>query len=119
MQLSPYTAPVQGREIAFLEHLGLEVVGDAALGIDTNDEMARLTPEQLADWALGHRDAAADGYFLSCTALRTAELIAPLEAGFGRPVVTSNQVMVWHALRSAGWAGRARCWGRLMGRGGA
>ena len=112
--LSPYIAPVHRREIAFLEHLGLEIVGEAALGIDTNDAMARLSPGELEEWTLAQRDDRADGYFLSCTALRTAELIAPLERQLGRPVLTSNQVMVWHALRVAGLGEGDPVWGQLM-----
>lgn len=112
--LSPYIAPVHQREIAFLGHLGLDVVGEAALGIDTNDAMARLSPEQLEEWAITHRNSQADGYFLSCTALRTAELIAPLEQRLGRPVLTSNQVMVWRALRDAGLSDGNSVWGQLM-----
>lgn len=112
--LSPYIASVHQREITFVEQLGLSVVRDAFLDIDTNDEMARLSPEALRDWVLNHRDAQADGYFLSCTALRTAELIAPLEAELGHPVLTSNQVMVWHALRSAGMSQPIPGWGELL-----
>jgi maleate isomerase len=112
--LSPYIASVHQREIAFLEHLGLEVVGEAALGIDTNDAMARLAPERLEAWAIGQRNSQADGYFLSCTALRTAGLIAPLERQLGRPVLTSNQVMVWHVLRDAGSDFADAAWGQLF-----
>jgi maleate cis-trans isomerase len=111
--LSPYIEAVHRREISFLEHLGLRVVGEASLGINTNDEMARLPPDTLRDWALQHRNPNADAYFLSCTALRSAELIMELEQQLGRPVVTSNQVMVWHSLRQAGMTG-AECWGSLM-----
>jgi maleate cis-trans isomerase len=113
--LTPYIEPVHRREIAFVERLGLALVREAALGVDTNEEMARLTPEALSDWALAHRDDRADGYFLSCTALRTAELIVPLERALGRPVVTSNQVMVWYAMREAGLQLPSGAWGRLMG----
>jgi maleate cis-trans isomerase len=112
--LSPYVAPVHQREIAYLQYLGLEVVGEAALGIDTNDAMARLSPTQLEKWAITQLNNRADGYFLSCTALRTAELIAPLEQRLGRPVLTSNQVMVWHALRDAGLSDGDTAWGQLM-----
>ncbi|SEQ28486.1 maleate isomerase [Faunimonas pinastri] len=111
--LTPYIEAVHRREIAFLEHLGLHVAGEASLGIDTNDEMARLSPDTLADWVLKHRHPDADAYFLSCTALRSAELIASLEDRLGRPVLTSNQVMVWHALREAGIKAADR-WGQLM-----
>ena len=112
--LSPYIASVHQREIAYIEHLGLEVVGEASLGIDTNDAMARLSPDHLKDWALGQRNSQADGYFLSCTALRSAEVIALLEQEFNRPVVTSNQAMVWYALRETGGDSDSAEWGRLM-----
>ena len=73
-----------------------------------------VSVDTLLDWALSHRHDQADGYFLSCTALRTAELIAPLEHRLGRPVITSNQVMVWHALQSAGLRSAGNGWGALM-----
>jgi maleate isomerase len=113
--LSPYVAAVHQREIDFVRGLGVDVVSDAALGVDTNAEMGRLTPEALAAWVLEHRDAQAEGYFVSCTAIRTAELIAPLEASLGRPVITSNQAMVWHALRQGGVDAAPVGFGRLMG----
>jgi maleate isomerase len=112
--LTPYIEAVHRREIDFVERLGLAVIKHAALGINTNDEMARLEPNVLEAWALANGDDQADGYFLSCTALRTAELIAPLEERLGRPVITSNQAMVWHALRHAGMPRPVGPWGRLM-----
>lgn len=112
--LSPYIPAVHRREIAFVEGLGVAVTCDAALGVDTNAEMGRLPPEVLAAWVLAHRDPRADGYFVSCTAIRTAELIETLEAALERPVITSNQAMVWHALRRGGIAAAPAGFGRLM-----
>jgi maleate cis-trans isomerase len=43
-----------------------------------------------------------DACFIGCTAIRSAGLIVPLEAEFGIPVITSNQVMLWHALTLLG-----------------
>lgn len=100
--LSPYLPAPHQREIEFLTWHGLDVVADAALGIDSNAEMAALSPDELFEFAVRHRHPDADAYLVSCTALRSAEIIAPLEAELGRPVVTSNQAMVWHALRSGG-----------------
>ena len=110
--LPPYTAPTHRREIAFLEHLDVEVVSDATLDLETNEDMARLPPDALERWVLDHRDDRTDSYFISWTALRTAELIARLE----RPVLTSNQLMVWHALRMSGIECLADPWGQLMRR---
>jgi maleate isomerase len=114
--LSPYTEPTHRREVGFVQDLGIEVVSDATLALEDNEAMARVRPDTLADWAVSHRNPQADGYFLSCTALRTAELIEPLERELGRPVITSNQVMVWHALRSRQAGPANDGFGQLMAR---
>lgn len=116
--LTPYTAPVHRREIAYLAAAGLTVVHDACLGIDSNDAMARVEPASLLAWAGDALRAAPDfdACFLSCTAFRSAPAIAALEAVTGRPVFTSNQAMVWYLLRSAGIADAAPGFGQLFGR---
>ena len=72
--LTPYIAAVHEREIRFLSAAGKSVVGDACLGINTNDMMARLSPEELFEWANGVASTTptADLCFVSCTALRSA-----------------------------------------------
>jgi maleate isomerase len=44
----------------------------------------------------------AEALILSCTNLRTFELVPMLESELGKPVLTSNQVSVWGALFHAG-----------------
>jgi maleate cis-trans isomerase len=112
--LSPYLPDPHRREIEFVASQGVNVIADAALGIDTNLEMATLSPDELYDFVIRNRHADADGYFLSCTALRSLESVAPLEAALGRPVITSNQAMVWHALRRGGVADPVEGFGRLL-----
>ena len=43
-----------------------------------------------------------DAVFLSCTNLRTLNVIPEIEARIGKPVLSSNQVLAWHLLRLAG-----------------
>jgi maleate cis-trans isomerase len=90
------------------------VLQQESLGVDTNAEMARLTPDVLADMARRNRRDDADAYFLSCTAIRSAEIIDSLETLLQRPVITSNQAMVWHALRSCGVGDAVAGFGALM-----
>ena len=52
--------------------------------------------------------------FLSCTNVRTLEVIEPLERELGRPVVTSNQAGLWHALRLVGVDAAIPGYGRLL-----
>ncbi|MFZ2739431.1 MAG: hypothetical protein WAY02_14515 [Burkholderiaceae bacterium] len=100
--LTPYLPEVNARECAFLEHHGFKVLKQVGLGINSNKDMARL-PEQIwLDLAIEHQHPLADAYFISCTAVKSIESIEKIEALLKRPVITSNQVMVWYALRKNG-----------------
>jgi maleate isomerase len=44
----------------------------------------------------------ADAIVVSCTNVPTYDLIAPLEAELGKPIVSANQVTMWAALRAVG-----------------
>jgi maleate isomerase len=98
--LTPYTESVNLREINFLSDHGIEVMAHEGLGLNTNAEMALLPAQVFFDLTLKHACAEADAYFISCTAVKSAEVIERLEVALGRPVITSNQAMVWNALRT-------------------
>jgi maleate isomerase len=112
--LTPYIDEVHAREIAFLEANGCEVGGCANLGINSNADMATLEPEAILDWAMDKVDRRADACLISCTAIKSAPVIGRLEQALGLPVLTSNQSMVWHLLRSNGIEGRAEGYGGLF-----
>ncbi len=48
--------------------------------------------------------APCDGVFVSCTNLRTLDVLALAEERLGIPVISSNQALAWHMLRAAGVA---------------
>jgi maleate isomerase len=112
--LTPYIDEVHAREAAFLEANGFVVKGSANLGINTNSEMAGLSPEKILDWAARYVDRSADACLISCTAIKSAAVIAQLESAAGLPFLTSNQSMAWHLLRSSGIATRVENYGRLF-----
>jgi maleate isomerase len=113
--VTPYIEPVHQREIEFLAQHGLTVTGGNCLGVDTNTAMARIAPDLIATQV---REAAsgssADVCFISCTAIRSAGLIDDLESSLGIPVVTSNQVLAWHAMRTLGIDRSMPGFGRLF-----
>jgi len=115
--LTPYIDDVHRREIEFLQANGIRVVGGAHLGIDTNTEMAKLQPDAILEWASRHVAPEADACLLSCTAIKSAGVIGRLEARCGRPVVTSNQAMMWHLLRSSNIDDPVEGFGRLFSNG--
>ena len=112
--LSPYISEVHEREISFLETNGFAVEGSAYLGVNTNAEMAKMTPDAIAEWASDKINLRADACLISCTAIRSAPIIQLLEHRSGIPVLTSNQCMVWHLLRSNGIDADPGVFGRLF-----
>ena len=112
--LTPYIADVNAREAGFLKDSGFEVLSETGLGLDTNTEMARLAPEVWLDLARRNRTDRADAYLVSCTAVRSAEVIDEMERELGRPVVTSNQAIAWHCLRKAGIQDKVPGFGALL-----
>ncbi len=112
--VTPYIRAVNEREARFFNQSGFEVIAEAGMGIDTNAEMGRLPPQTWVEFARKHRDDRADVYLVSCTAIRSAEVIGEIEAELGRPVLTSNQALLWHCLRSCGIRDGVRGFGTLL-----
>jgi len=111
---TPYIDEVNEKEIRFLESYGLEVVDVVSLGIERNTEIGRVPPERVYRLARSLDTDSADAVFISCTNLRTIEVIDALERDLGKPVYSSNTATLWLALRRLGI--REASWpvGRLL-----
>ena len=48
----------------------------------------------------------AEGLVLSCTNMRTLDVLESLEQDLGKPVVSSNLATMWHTLQLAGLPAR-------------
>lgn len=55
-----------------------------------------------------------DTIIVSCTQMRAAAVIEPLEAETGKNIITSNQALCWQALRLAGYDDSVKGWGKLF-----
>lgn len=87
---------------AFLADAGFDIVADKPACLSGSDESCVTPPSFWAELARGLDAPDAEAYFLSCANIHAIDAIEELEADLGRPVVTSNQVVIWHALRTAG-----------------
>ena len=112
--LCPNRRETHEREVAFFRNSGYEVVRDQCLGVVDPALFETIAPRDFQTLATENRADEADAYFIGCTAVRSAEPIEAIEAELGRPVVTSNQAMVWHALRSSGIDDRVQGYGALL-----
>jgi maleate cis-trans isomerase len=97
--LSPYQS--NDVIIRYLEENGVAVRHDVALKLDGH-AFAGVTPQQWLALAREHDRADADGIFLSCTNTTQIEAIEDIELALGKPVVNSNQAVLWGALKRLG-----------------
>jgi maleate isomerase len=97
----PYTNSVGEKLATFLGEAGIDVVANTGLGFSVS-KAATADYATVADLVLSGDCTEAEAVFVSCTALPTYDLIAPLEKLLGKPVVTANQAGMWGVLRSAG-----------------
>lgn len=97
---TPYDAEVTGRLRSFLAAAGYRVTGCAYLGLGA--DIARADAKTVARLAAAADRPEADAVFLSCTNLRTFDIIADLESQLGKPVLSASQVSLWAALRAGG-----------------
>lgn len=112
---SPYVAALNEDAIDFLGSHNLETVSRFDYPTDLgNYGQGELLPEQILEFALQADSPAAEAIVLSCTDLRAAEIIAALEAQAGKPVVTSNQAMLFAALQTLQTNSTVSGFGRLF-----
>ena len=100
--VTPYMAPLYEREAEYLEARGFTVAGVSGIGVAHGRDMADLDPAEVDTFVRGHVDPATDACFVSCTNLATADWIDRWESALGKPVVTSNQAMLWMLLGLVG-----------------
>ena len=103
---TPYHAELNDHERAFLDGQGFRVIAIDGLGYGANgpDEyrnIARIVPRTVIELARRVDHPEAEALLLSCTDLATLEAIPVLERELGKPVISSNSVTFWLALRSA------------------
>lgn len=96
---TPYSEEVNAVEKKFLEDSGVEVVRIRGLGHTDPNMMPKTTLEQMYQLTRSIMDPSADTIFVSCTGIGVFDGINIMETDFQRPVITSNQVTLWYALR--------------------
>lgn len=97
---TPYDEEITALLGAFLLEAGVEPVGSSHLGLRA--DIWRVPYDTTAALVRAADRPEAQAVCVSCTNLPTYDLIAPLEAELGKPVVTANQVTMWASLRVLG-----------------
>ena len=111
---TPYLDEINANEAAYLKSAGFEVVNIEGLNLERDSDMVRVAPSYLLEFAQSVDRANADALFVSCGALRSLDIVDELERRVNKPVVVSNQAMIWDTWRMAGITDRMGGYGRLF-----
>lgn len=111
-----YNDEVNARLESFLLEHDLEPLVVTGLGIEAVTDVDSVTEDDLLEFAARVRESApeADSLLVSCGGFRTLELIAPLEARTGVPVISSMPHGLWAGARLVGLSGAAPGYGELL-----
>jgi maleate isomerase len=93
---------------------GFAIVHAASAGLPS--EQRAINPGQLFEWVRGHVPAEAKAVYIGGNGLRAVGVIRALEEDLRIPVLTANQVLLWHLLRLAGTYAPVASYGRLFDR---
>ena len=97
--VTPYDEAVGAKLRAYLNEAGVEVAAQNDMGL--TGRIWTVPNEVTAELARRAARGGVDAVLLSCTNLRTYDLIASLEQELGVPVLSANQVTMWAVLAAA------------------
>ena len=112
--LSPYVESVSELLRQRLGEAGIDTPHFGSFNESAEAKVARIDGDSVVQAATAlaqGRDC--DAVFLSCTNLRTLDVIDVIERLLDRPVLSSNQVLAWHLTQLAGLRLKQPQFGRL------
>jgi maleate cis-trans isomerase len=108
---SPYEPWLNQKLRVYLERASFEIVAMKGLATQAH---GTVTVDRVKALALEVLRPETEAIFISCSNLRTLDIIEAVERESGKPVVTSNQAALWGTLRRIGDRGVVRGAGRLF-----
>ena len=109
---TPYPEVIGALGRAYWEAAGFEIVAHRRLEGVTN--IYAESAERAYQLAREADTPDAEAVLLSGTGLPTVDVLEPLEHDLGKPVISSMQASLWHALRLAGVRHPIHGFGRLL-----
>jgi maleate isomerase len=100
--------------VEYFRSQDFEIVHASPAGLPS--EIRAINPGQLFEWVREHVPAESDAVYIGGNGLRAVGVIQALEEDLRIPVLTANQVLLWHLLRLAGTHAPVVSYGRLFDR---
>ncbi len=97
--LTPYPKEVNLTVFNYLKQNNIEIDSFYSFNLNYDSEIAQVSLDSLMNQISKINLLNVDGLFVSCTALKIADILENVEKEFRTKVVSSNQAMVWDCLK--------------------
>lgn len=111
---TPYIDSLNAAAYRYYSDLGHEIVSMKGMGIETATNIGKNPPQAIYNLGKSAVTADAEVLFLSCTGIRSIEVVDMLERDLGIPVFSSNIANLWAAMRTHGIRQKLDGYGSLM-----
>ena len=111
---TPYPDAVNKTILEYFTKKNIEVSSFASLNLNLDSEFANVDPNYILEISSKLETKNADALFISCTALPVLNILDKLEQTIKKPVLSSNQTLIWDTIRSIGYKSPIEGYGKLL-----
>ena len=111
---TPYPDAVNKTILEYFTKKNIEVSSFASLNLNLDTEFANVDPNYILEISSKLETKNADALFISCTALPVLNILDKLEKKIQKPVLSSNQTLIWDTIRSVRYESPIKGYGKLL-----
>ncbi|MDC3008441.1 racemase, partial [Candidatus Pelagibacter sp.] len=111
---TPYSKKLNNDVVEYFKEEKFEVVSNSYLDIAADYDIGKVDQDFIYDSLVNMNIEDADALFISCTALPVLNIIDRLEKKLNKPVLSSNQTLIWDTLEKIGKNNNIKGFGSLF-----
>ena len=111
---TPYSKKLNDEILKYFSNKGFIINSNSYLDISSDIDIGKVEEEFLYDVLSKIEMKEADALFISCTALPVLNIIDRLEKKIKKPVLSSNQALIWDSLEAVRRNEEVRGFGKLF-----
>ena len=112
--LTPYPKLVNQTVYEYLKNKQIEIDTFSGFNLEYDSDIAKVDPQHLIKIVKDINYLDVDAVFVSCTALRIVEVLQEVEDLIKKPVISSNQAIIWDSIRSVEIRSSIEGFGKLL-----
>jgi maleate isomerase len=111
---TPYPESVNKTIYEYFSKKNIDVLSFATFNLDLDVDIANIDPKYLSETLIKLDTSKTDALFISCTALPALEILDEVEKKINKPVLSSNQTLIWDTIRSVRYKFPIEGYGKLL-----